>query len=75
VSFKTRMEDPVRHANYRFRSRVLGVFGGLQENTAVQQCQFTSRLLGLSVLTAILQADLGSAGTRPERLHSGFHWR
>jgi len=22
VSFKTRMEDPVRHANYRFRSRV-----------------------------------------------------
>jgi len=22
VSFKTRMEDPVRHADYRFRSRV-----------------------------------------------------
>jgi len=22
VSFKTRMEDPVRHANHRFRSRV-----------------------------------------------------
>ena len=34
VSFKTRMEDPVRHANHRFRSRVRAGDGGEHSEVA-----------------------------------------
>ena len=33
MSFKTRMEDPVRHANHRFRSRVGAWQVAMEEST------------------------------------------